>query len=70
MLGTRTFQAGGQSGPYSGIPLYSPELNPAEQIWNILRHDYSANHVFDSWYAATEQAELGLSEMAANTLAI
>jgi transposase len=52
------------------LPPYSPELNPVEQIWNILRRDYFANHVFDSLYAAMEQAELGLSEMAANTLAI
>jgi hypothetical protein len=30
------------------LPLYSPELNPAEQIWNKLRRDYFANRVFDS----------------------
>ena len=52
------------------LPPYSPELNPAEQIWNVLRRDYFANHVFDSLDAATEQAEFGLSEMAANKLAI
>ena len=48
------------------LPPYSPELNPAEQIWNVLRRDYFANRVFDSLDAATEQAEYGLSQMAAN----
>jgi transposase len=48
------------------LPPYSPELNPAEQIWNVLRRDYFANRVFDSLDAATEQAERGLSMMAAN----
>ena len=47
------------------LPPYSPELNPAEQIWNTLRRDYFANPVFDSLDAATAQAEKGLSEMAA-----
>ena len=52
------------------LPPYSPELNPAEQIWNVLRRNYYANRVFDSLNAATEQAELGLAEMAANKPAI
>ena len=52
------------------LPPYSPELNPTEQIWNVLRRDYFANRVFDSLNAATEQAELGLAKMAANKLAI
>jgi transposase len=52
------------------LPPYSPELNPAEQIWNVLRRNYFANRVFDSLNAATEQAELGLAEMAANKSAI
>jgi transposase len=51
------------------LPPYSPELNPAEQIWNVLRRNYFANKVFDSLDAATEQAELGLTEMAANKAA-
>src|SRR3970282_2442958 len=51
------------------LPPYSPELNPAEQIWNILRRDYFANRVFDALDAATTQAEFGLAEMAANKLA-
>lgn len=48
------------------LPPYSPELNPAEQIWNRLRKNYFANKVFDSLETATRQAEHGLSEMAAN----
>lgn len=48
------------------LPPYSPELNPAEQIWNTLRRDYFANRVFDSLDAATVQAENGLTVMAAN----
>jgi hypothetical protein len=46
------------------------QLNPAEQIWNILRRDYFANRVFDALDAATTQAESGLAEMAANKSAI
>jgi len=45
-------------------------MNAAEQIWNQLRRDYFANRVFDSLNAATEQAERGLYEMAANKAAI
>lgn len=52
------------------LPPYSPELNPAEQIWNLLRRDYFANRVFDSLDAATKQAELGLAEMTANKSAV
>jgi transposase len=52
------------------LPPYSPELNPAEQICNVLRRNYFANRVFDSLCAATKQAELGLAKMAANTSAI
>lgn len=49
---------------------YSPELNPAEQIWNMLRRNYFANRVFESLDAATAQAEFGLTEMAANKAAM
>jgi transposase len=52
------------------LPPYSPELNPAEQIWNILRRNYFANRVFDSLDIATAQAEFGLAEMAANKNAV
>lgn len=52
------------------LPPYSPELNPAEYIWNTLRGEYFANRVFDSLDAATGHAEHGLLEMAANKAAI
>lgn len=52
------------------LPPYSPELNPAEQIWNVLRRDYFANRVFDSLNAATSQAEYGLANMASNRQAL
>ena len=52
------------------LPPYSPELNPAEQIWNVLRRDYFANKVFDSLSAATLQAEKGLANMASNREAL
>jgi len=52
------------------LPPYSPELNPAEQIWNVLRRDYFANRVFDSLNAATLQAENGLAHMASNRKAL
>ena len=52
------------------LPPYSPELNPAEQIWNLLRREYFANRVFDSLDAATKQAERGLAEMAASKSAV
>jgi transposase len=52
------------------LPPYSPELNPAEQIWNRLRREYFANRVFDSLNAATLQAESGLAHMASNSKAL
>lgn len=52
------------------LPPYSPELNPAEQIWNMLRRDYFANRVFDSLDAAVKQAENGLLKMALDREAI
>jgi transposase len=52
------------------LPPYSPELNPAERIWNVLRRDHFANKVFDSLNAATLQAERGLANMACNKAAL
>ena len=52
------------------LPSYSPELNPAEQLWNVLRRNYFANKVFDSLNAATQQAENGLACMASNREAL
>jgi hypothetical protein len=49
------------------LPPYSPELNPAEQIWRMLWHDYFANNrVLDELDVAVKQAELGLKNMVAN----
>jgi len=52
------------------LPSYSPELNPAEQIWNVLRRDYFANRVFESLNAAIHQAENGLAYRASNREAL
>jgi transposase len=52
------------------LPPYSPELNPAEQIWNTLRRDYFANRVFDSLNTAILQAENGLARLASNRKAL
>jgi transposase len=46
------------------LPPYSPELNPAEQIWNVLRKSKFANRVFDSLDSAMRAAKDGLSQMA------
>ena len=52
------------------LPPYSPELNPVERLWNVLRRDYFANKVFDSLGAAILQAEHGLANMASNKEAL
>jgi len=52
------------------LPSYSPELNPTELIWNVLRRDYFANRVFESLSAATLQAEDGLAHLAGNSTAV
>jgi len=33
------------------LPPYSPELNPAENIWQYLRQNFLANRVFDDYQA-------------------
>jgi len=33
------------------LPCYSPELNPVENIWQFLRHNYLANRVYDGYEA-------------------
>jgi transposase len=52
------------------LPPYSPELNPAELIWNELRRNYFVNKVFDSLNAATTQAENGLAHMSSDKKAL
>lgn len=33
------------------LPPYSPELNPAENVWQFLRQNYLANRVFENYDA-------------------
>lgn len=47
------------------LPPYSPELNPVEQVWDLIRERYFANHVFgslDEVEAALTDALLDLDE--------
>jgi len=48
------------------LPPYSPELNPAEQIWRMLRTNYFGNRSFNSLEEAVKQVEFGLFELASN----
>ena len=45
------------------LPPYSPELNPAELLWDDLREKEFANRVFDSLPAATQQLRHGIHRM-------
>jgi transposase len=45
------------------LPPYSPELNPVERVWNLLRRDYFANQYFETLHSAIAQAEIGLNRM-------
>lgn len=45
------------------LPPYSPELNPAERLWDELREKEFANRVFDSLGAAIAQAARGLKRL-------
>jgi putative transposase len=36
------------------LPAYSPELNPAETIWQYLRQNQLSNRVFDSYEAIVD----------------
>jgi transposase len=42
---------------------YSPELNPAERLWDDIREKEFANRVFDSLGAAIAQAAIGLKRL-------
>ena len=48
------------------LPPYSPDLNPTEQIWRMLRGDYFGNRTFDSLRDAINQARFGLRAMASD----
>lgn len=45
------------------LPAYSPELNPAERLWEELREKEFANRVFESLGAAIAQAARGLQRL-------
>lgn len=45
------------------LPPYSPELNPAERLWDELREKEFANKVFDSLDSAIAQLALGMWRM-------
>jgi len=45
------------------LPPYSPELNPAELLWDELREKEFPNCVFDSLSAVTQQLRHGLRKM-------
>jgi transposase len=36
------------------LPPYSPELNPAENVWQYLRQNYLSNRVFDTYEAIVD----------------
>lgn len=48
------------------LPAYSPELNPAERLWEELREKEFANRVSDSLGAAIAQAARGLNRLEQN----
>jgi len=45
------------------LPPYSPELNPAEMLWDHLREKWFANRVFSSLGSAIGQAATGLKAL-------
>lgn len=47
------------------LPPYSPELNPAEHIWESLREDCFANHVFADLDAVERVLTKGLADLEA-----
>ena len=48
------------------LPPYSPELNPAEHIWDELREKYFHNLTFDSLGAVEDRLEKGLCDLENN----
>jgi transposase len=45
------------------LPPYSPELDPVERVWNILRRDYITDKYFDTSGEVIDEAEEGLQRM-------
>jgi transposase-like protein len=52
------------------LPPYSPELNPAERLWDDIREKEFANRVFGSLGAAIAQAAIGLKRLENATAAL
>lgn len=48
------------------LPPYSPELNPAEHLWESLREDCFANHVFADLDAVEHALTAGLAALEAD----
>ena len=48
------------------LPRYSPELNPAEHLWEALREDRFANTVFPDLDAVEDALDEGLVDLEAN----
>ena len=44
------------------LPPYSPELNPVEHLWDHLRENYFANHLFSSMKTVTDELSHSLRE--------
>ncbi len=49
------------------LPPYSPELDPAEPLWESIREDCFANHVFADLDAVEAALTTGLSSLEANS---
>lgn len=52
------------------LPPYSPELNPAEFLWDELREKSFANRVFDSMPGVVSQLRQGLQRLRRNPRAV
>ena len=52
------------------LPPYSPELNPAEHLWDTLRESWFGNLVFDSLDAVESQLVIGLSALERDPLRV
>ena len=52
------------------LPPYSPELNPAELLWDELREKNFANRVFDSMSGVVTQLRQGLRRLRRNPRAV
>ncbi len=48
------------------LPPYSPELNPAEHLWEALREDWFGNTVFHDLDAVEDALDDGLSDLESN----